>query len=264
MRRVYSRQNVWTASSGSKLPMLALCTFLFLTWFAVAAGATAGKFQQSRPPSRSNSLGQQLARETREAAGEDDAATFKHSWSVEKLSKYTHLSIDQAYRVSIFLNFVGIGLIAIAFYKKGIPTLIPPPGPYMRQRSAMIVQAMEEARKASEDANRRLAEIEVRLSKLDTEIAGMRAQAEEEAVAEEHRIKAAAEEDARKIVESAQQEIAAAAKLARRELKEYAANLAVSLAKKQIHVDAPTDHALVRYFAQQLSADGGETRKGGQ
>jgi F-type H+-transporting ATPase subunit b len=202
--------------------------------------------------------------ETREAAGEDDAATFKHSWSVEKLSKYTHLSIDQAYRVSIFLNFVGIGFLAIAFYKKGIPTLIPPPGPYMRQRNAMIVQAMEEARKASEDANRRLAEIEARLSKLGTEIAAMRAEAEVEAVAEGQRIKAAADEDARKIVESAQQEIAAATKSARRELKEYAANLAVSLAKKQIRVDAPTDQVLVRYFAQQLSADGGETRKGEQ
>jgi F-type H+-transporting ATPase subunit b len=209
-------------------------------------------------------MGQQLVRETREAAGEDDESKFKHSWSVEKLSKYTHLSVDQMYRVSIFLNFVGIGLLAIAFYKRGIPTLIPPPGPYMRQRSAMIVQAMEEARKGSEDANRRLTEIEARLSKLDAEIAGMRAQSEEEAVAEEHRIKAAAEEDARKIIESAQQEIAAAAKSARRELKEYAANLAVSLAKKQIHVDAPTDHALLSYFAQQLSASDGGTRKGGQ
>ena len=269
MRQAHGRQNSRTASSQSKLLLFSLCAFLLLTCFAPAAGGAtwvtfSSAAQQSRPSSRHDSLGQQLVRETREAAGEDDESKFKHSWSVEKLSKYTHLSVDQMYRVSIFLNFVGIGLLAIAFYKRGIPTLIPPPGPYMRQRSAMIVQAMEEARKASEDANRRLAEIEARLSKLDAEIAGMRAQAEEEAVAEEHRIKAAAEEDARKIIESAQQEIAAAAKSARRELKEYAANLAVSLAKKQIHVDAPTDHALLSYFAQQLSASDGGTRKGGQ
>ena len=63
--------------------------------------------------------------------------------------------------------------------------------------------------------------------------------------AEEKRIKAAAAEDARKIVESAQQEIAAAAKSARRELTAYAADLAVSLAKKQIMVDAATDQATV-------------------
>ena len=141
--------------------------------------------------------------------------------------------------------------------KKNLPRLF-------RNRTASIQKAMEEARKASEDANRRLSEIEARLSKLDVEIGGMRAAAEKEAAAEEQRIKAAAEEDARKIVESAEQEIAAAAKSARRELTAYAADLAVSLAKKQIRVDAATDQALLRDFAQQLSANGGETRKGGR
>ena len=81
----------------------------------------------------------------------------------------------------------------------------------------------------------------------------MTANAEKEAAAEEARIKAAAEEDARKIVESAEQEIAAAAKLARRELTAYAANLAVSLAARQIKVDTATDQALVRSFANELS-----------
>ncbi len=82
-----------------------------------------------------------------------------------------------------------------------------------RNRTASIQKAMQEAQKASAEANRRLGEIETRLSRLDAEIAGMRATAEKEAVAEEVRIKAAAEEDGRKIVESAEQEIAAAAKL---------------------------------------------------
>jgi F0F1-type ATP synthase membrane subunit b/b' len=92
----------------------------------------------------------------------------------------------------------------------------------------------------------------------------MRAAAEQEAAAEEQRIKAAAAEDARKIVVSAEQEIAAAAKAARRELTAYAADLAVSLAKKQIHVDAATDQALLRSFAKELSVNGGDARKGGQ
>jgi F-type H+-transporting ATPase subunit b len=123
---------------------------------------------------------------------------------------------------------------------------------------------MEEARKASEDANRRLAEIEARLSKLDVEIGGMRAAAAQEAAAEEQRIKTAAAEDARKIVESAEQEITAAAKSARRELKAFAADLAVSLARKQIRVDPAIDHVLLRNFAQQLSANGGDERKDAQ
>ena len=54
-------------------------------------------------------------------------------------------------------------------------------------------------------------------------------------------------------MESAEQEIAAAAKLARRELTNYAANLAVSLAAKQIKVDPATDQALVQDFARELS-----------
>ena len=121
-------------------------------------------------------------------------------------------------------------------------------------RTAAIQKAMQEAQKASEEARRRLAEIESRLMKLDVEIGMMRDAAEKEAGAEEARIQAAVQEDARKMVESAQQEIAAAAKAARRELTAYAADLAVALAQKQIHVDAATDQALVRKFAGELGA----------
>jgi F-type H+-transporting ATPase subunit b len=167
------------------------------------------------------------------------------------------MGLEHAYLLCVLLNFVVIAVAIFWLSKKNLPALF-------RRRTASIQKAMEEARKASEDANRRLAEIEARLSKLDAEITGMRAAADKEAAAEEQRIKAAAQEDARKIVESAQLEIAAAAKAARRELTAYAADLAVSLAKKQIHVDIATDQALLRSFAQQLSGNGRETRKGGQ
>jgi F0F1-type ATP synthase membrane subunit b/b' len=46
----------------------------------------------------------------------------------------------------------------------------------------------------------------------------------------------------------------AAGKAARRQLTAYAADLAVGLAQKQIHVDAATDQALVRNFAGQLGS----------
>jgi len=63
-------------------------------------------------------------------------------------------------------------------------------------------------------------------------------------------------------VASAEQEIAAAAKAARRQLTAYAADLAVGLARKQIHVDPATDQALVRYFSGQLgpTEDSGKDR----
>ncbi len=162
------------------------------------------------------------------------------------MARLTGLSLEWAYRLCVFLNFAVLAGTLLYLSKKHLPGVF-------RNRTASIQKAMEEARKASEDANRRLAEIETRLSRLDVEISGMRDAAEKEAAAEEARIKAAAEEDARKIVESAEQEIAAAAKTARRELTAYAANLAVALAGRQIKVDAVTDQALVREFARELS-----------
>ncbi len=193
----------------------------------------------------------QLAKETREAAGEDDeTAQFKQSPSVVWLSKLTGGNLQHAYWLAVLLNFAVIAAVLIWAARKYLPGAF-------QARTAAIQRAMEEARRASEDANRRLSEIESRLSKLGDEIAAMKAAGDTDLAAEEARIKAAAEEDARKIVESAEQEIAAAAKAARRDLTSYAADLAVSLAKKQIHVDASTDSSLVRSFAERLgSAEG--------
>ena len=131
--------------------------------------------------------------------------------------------------------------------KKNLPGLF-------RNRTTSIQKAMQEAQRASEEANRRLADIEARLSNWESRSrrCGRRQEAGA-AASEEARIKAAAEEDARNIVESAEREIAAAAKSARRELKAYAADLAVSLAIKQIKVDSVTDQGLIRNFANQLS-----------
>ena len=193
----------------------------------------------------------ELAKESREAAGEDEQAQFKHSASVQLVAKLTGLSLDHAYWLCVLLNFAVIAGAIAYFSKKNLPGVF-------RSRTASIQKAMQEARQASEEANRRLAEIEARLSRLDAEIGGMREAAEKEAAAEEARIKAAALEDARKIVESAEQEITAAAKTARRELTAYAANLAVSLAAKQIKVDAATDQALVRGFAKELGPKAGK------
>jgi F-type H+-transporting ATPase subunit b len=208
------------------------------------------------PPQRS--FGQQLVHESREVAGEekDENGEFKQSFSVSLLAKWTGMSMRHAYWVSVLLNFALIAGIIFWASRKYLPG-------FFSARTAAIQKAMQEAQKASEDARRKLAEIESRLMKLDGEIGMMRNAAEKEAAAEEARIQAAAQEDKRKIVESAQQEIAAAAKAARRELTAYAADLAVGLAQKQIHVDAATDQALVRNFAGQLgvSASGksGET-----
>jgi F-type H+-transporting ATPase subunit b len=90
----------------------------------------------------------------------------------------------------------------------------------------------------------------------------MRNAAEKQGAAEEERIKAATVGEMKKVVESAEQEIFAAAKNARRDLRAYAANLVVSLVEKQIKVDAATDQALVQGFAKRLASDGASPRDG--
>jgi F-type H+-transporting ATPase subunit b len=233
--------------------LLACCTIPFR---AAASSLAFTTLQESSEPSARESKAEP-AQKSHEAAGENEEEQFKHSSSVRLFAKLTGLSLESAYWLSVVLNFAIVAVIIFWAMKKNLPAMF-------RKRTAFIQQAMEEARKASEDANRRLGEIEARLSKLGVEIGQMRAVAEKESAEEEQRIKAAAEEDARKIVESAEQEIAAAAKSARHELTAYAADLAVALAAKQIHVDTNTDQALVKDFVRQLPDNGGERRKGNQ
>ena len=199
------------------------------------------------------SVSEQLAHASNEAAGkheeeQEEGAEFKQSPSVKFVANHTGLSAKGAYWTLVILNFLIIAALVGWALKKNLPGMF-------KSRTETIRKSMDEARKASEDANRRLSDIEGRLSRLDGEIAEMRKTAEADAVAEEQRIRAAAEEERRKIVEGSEQEIDAAAKAARRELKAYAANLAVTLAEKRIQVDAKTDEGLVQTFVHQLGKD---------
>jgi F-type H+-transporting ATPase subunit b len=188
-------------------------------------------------------------------AEEEGTAAFKHAGPVKFIARTTGLSLGNAYWLCVIVNFAVIAGVVFWACKKKLPAMF-------RNRTASIQQAMAEARAASEDANRRLAEIESRLSRLDSEISEMRDAAEKEAVAEGERIKVATAEEMQKVVASAEQEIAAAAKNARRDLRAYAANLVVSLAEKQIKVDAATDQSLVQGFAKRLASDGVGPRDG--
>ncbi|MGZ4833868.1 MAG: F0F1 ATP synthase subunit B family protein [Terriglobales bacterium] len=217
------------------------------------SSAEASSSEQKQAEPEHKSIGGELTEEEREATGaeEEDNANLKHSSMVQKLAKLTGLKVHQAHLLAMILNFAIIVFAVVWFSRKFVPGML-------RSRNEFIQRALEEARAASQEAHRRLAEIENRLRQLDVEIGQMQAHAEKEADAEEARIKNAAEEDIRKLVEAAEQEIAAAAKQARRELTSHTADLAIALARKQINVDANTDQVLVRNFAAKLSQGGGK------
>jgi F-type H+-transporting ATPase subunit b len=178
-----------------------------------------------------------------------DTEAFRHSASVKALARMTGLGLDQTFWLSVIINFIIVAAILWFLLKKTLPVAL-------RNRGQAIQKRMEEARSASEEARQRLSEVEGRLSRLDAEIADMRRRAEEAAQADQKRILAEAEEERRRIIASTEQEIAAAANNARRELKAYAARLAVDLAEKKISVDNATDQTLVREFVTQLGKDG--------
>ncbi len=213
--------------------------------------------QEKPPANRSDDFASQLARQSREAAGEEKGENdeLKKSPAVRFVSRFTGGDIERAYWLCMMLNFAVIAAAIVWLSRMHLPGVF-------RSRTQSIQSAMREAQQASEDANRRLADIELRLSKLDSEISSMQTTAEQETEAEEKRIHAAAEEDKRKIIEAAQQEIAAASKAAQRDLKIYAADLAVALAQRQIDVDSNTDQALVRSFAEQLGHENGSRKAG--
>jgi F-type H+-transporting ATPase subunit b len=235
----------WIRSLAALLLLLGCASLLLAHSRQVSTASLKQASDDSPTPA---TPGRELAHESREAAGEekDEMEEFKHSASVRLVSRITGLNLQQSYWLCFILNFAVIAALFVWAGRKYLPGMF-------RDRTAAIQKAMQEAQKASEEARRKLAEIEARLQKLDVEIGMMRDQAEKEGAVEEARIQATAEEDARKIVASAEQEIAAAAKAARRQLTAHAAELAVGIAAKQIRVDAATDQALVRDFASQLA-----------
>lgn len=215
---------------------------------------------EKRSTDTGDSVAAEEARASNAAAGEDEGggenATFRESPSVKWLSKMTGIPLKSAYWVFIALNFIILAFLIYLVSKSRLPAMF-------RSRTEVIRKSLDEAQRSSADANRRLTNIEARLSRLDTEVAEMRAQAEREATAEEERIRAAGEQDKVRIVQAAQTEIEAVGKNARRELKSYAADLAVALAEKRIHVDAATDQQLVRSFTDRLGNSNGAGKAGG-
>lgn len=218
----------------------------------VYSGAHA---QEGAKPAAAGSAASAQARGKESATGEaqgkagEESNPVRHSPAVGWIARKTGLTLDQAYWLCIGINFGAVFIFIAVMLRKKLPG-------YFTGRTAAIQKGIEEARQMSQEARQRLAEVEGRLSRLDADIAAMRSEAEENARAEERRIQAASEEERRRIVSSAEQEISMAANAARRDLKSYAAGLAVDLAEKKIHVGKETDEALVHKFTVDLRKDG--------
>lgn len=114
-----------------------------------------------------------------------------------------------------------------------------------------------ELMKAQEERNAALAkleEVEARLSRLDSEVESVRTQSQREAAEEKERIARATEEEMRKLRDQARREIESAGKIARQDLRRYAAEQSARLAEELIRRDMrPEDDArLMKDYVEEL------------
>lgn len=242
--------------SAKLLVMSVMTCAVFLAFTPVHAAPENSAQEQHDAKSEEQKLPEGLEEGLNEAAPHeehDEHAKYKYSAAVRYLAAKTGMSVPAAYWTSVLLNFLIVaGAIGFLVRKKA-------PG-FFRDRTSAIQKGIEEARRASEDAHRRLTDIEGRLARLDSEIAGIEANAEAQAKEEEARLRAAVEEERKNIVRSAEQEIARTASNARRDLRIYTTELAIGLAEKKIKVDAATDAEILREFVDQLETDGTSRR----
>src|SRR5438045_9535805 len=106
----------------SLLLLLVSVLFLLITVTAQQrANASTAKFTAEE--AAQSSTNSELAKQSREAAGEDDQEQFKHSGSVQFVSRITGLSLEHAYRLSVLLNFAIIAGVIVWVLKKNLPAL---------------------------------------------------------------------------------------------------------------------------------------------
>ena len=127
-------------------------------------------------------------------------------------------------------------------------------GPFFAARSRKIREDMAQAEEMWKAAEARAREVDRKLSSLESEIAAFKNEAQLEAQNETRRMKLQTAAEIARIKEHAEQEIAAAGKAARLELKRYSAHLAIGLAEEKVRgrMTPGAQDALVREFVQDL------------
>jgi F-type H+-transporting ATPase subunit b len=180
---------------------------------------------------------------------------FRHSPAVQSLARHAGMSTESMANLLEDLNSAILIAAILWLVYKYVP-------PMFRKRSETLQKQLFEARAATAEANARLAVVEERLSKLGIEIEAIRAQTEHDSANDEKRILESLETEKQRLMSSVEQEVEAAGAAARRELKAYAANLAIERAMSQIHLTPDDDRALIRSFSDDLKEDRDNNHKG--
>lgn len=225
---------------------LCLIPLLFVGLTAPRLRAQAGATQQQ--PATAQSRHSALPPHAEKVDAPETNAeleAFRHSTAVKKIARMTGVDTESAAKILEDLNSaIMIGLILWLVFRF-IPNMY-------RKRSETLDKQMLDAALATSRANERLAVVEERLSKLDVEIETIRQQNEHDSAEDERRIHESLEAEKQRLMTSVDQEIEAAGANARRELKQYAASLAIDRAASEIRLTPEQDRLLVRSFGSNL------------
>jgi F-type H+-transporting ATPase subunit b len=223
-------------------PRFSFCLVVLLC-LASALGLSA-RALQAAPNSGAAAKSAQPATDATEQESGDNV--YRHSASIKLLASWLHLDKEAAARLFEYLNFAIVAGAILFALMKYLPKTF-------RANREDIQHRLVDARTATEQANERLAAIEQRLSRLGEEIAAIGKQAEKDSFEDEARIKASIETERQRIIEAVTRDIAAASGAAQRDLKRFAAGLAVDRAAQRIALTEDDDRALVLEFSQSLS-----------
>ncbi len=151
--------------------------------------------------------------------------------------------------VAKLANFAILAGVLVYFLKTPIRA-------YLASRAAQIRQDLVTAAEMRATATAQLANIERKLQSLPAELAALQAQGAEDVVAEQARIAQAAAAERARLIEQTRREIDMRLRVARRQLTEHAAGLAVKVAEERIRRTITTEDQLrlVDRYASQLRA----------
>lgn len=180
-----------------------------------------------------------------------DMEAMRHSPAVQNLARRFGMSTENMARLLEDLNSAILIIAILWFVFRFVPKIY-------RNRSGKLQKDLFDARSATTEANERLAVVEERLSKLGIEIDAIRRQTEQDSVNDEKRIHESLEAEKQRLLASVDQEIEAAGAAARRDLKKYAANLAVERAMSELRLSEDEDRMLIRSFGKDLNGGGSD------
>jgi F-type H+-transporting ATPase subunit b len=149
--------------------------------------------------------------------------------------------------IAKIVNFAILGGVLVYFLKTPIST-------YLVSRSTQIRQDLVTAAELRSTAAAQLTDIDRKLQALPAELEKLRIQGEEDVRAEQARIAQAAAAERERLIAQTHREIEARLRIARRQLTEHAAELAIKVAEERIkRTITPDDQLrLVDRYAAQL------------